>query len=250
MLIRIYDKRFVIGIYHKVDDFNFDVINFPFPDSNIHSETGYNTFYSQLVRFFRLCNNVTDFSVRVCMVRSKLCSRGYKEKLMHKYFLKFCKNYPVLLKYSVPDNESLWLSTYHSEVSSCCITDQKAVRKLIKPSKILLQNLHYNSKSPSSHSTVNNSSVFNTKDSKPYTPISLEPLTPCGLSNPHNHCYLNSVLQIFIRILPSIKNNIQFNGTDESDLTKYFLNVFQIIVVNIYDVLKRYCQAMTSFLME
>ena len=154
------------------------------------------------------------------------------------------------MKYSVPDNESLWLSTYHSDVSSCCITDQKAVRKLIKPSKILLQNLHYNSKSSSSHSTVNNSSVFNTKDSKPYTPISLEPLTPCGLSNPHNHCYLNSVLQIFIRILPSIKNNIQFNGTDESDLTKYFLNVFQIIVVNIYDVLKRYCQAMTSFLME
>ena len=85
-----------------------------------------------------------------------------------------------------------------------------------KTSKILLQNLHYNSKIPSSHLTVN------TKDSKPCTPISLEPLTPCGLSNPHNHCYLNSVLQIFIRILPSIKNNIQFNGTDESDLTKYF----------------------------
>ena len=128
LLIRIYDKRFVIGIYHKVDDFNFDVINFPFPDSNIHSETGYNTFYSQLVRFFRLCNNVTDFNVRVCMVRSKLCSRGYKEKLMHKYFLKFCKNYPVLLKYGVRDDESLWLSTYHSDVSTCCITDQMAVR--------------------------------------------------------------------------------------------------------------------------
>ena len=116
------------------------------------------------------------------MVRSKLCSRGYKEKLMHKYFLKFCKNYPVLVKYSVPDNESLWLSTYHSDVSSCCITDQKAVRKLIKPSKILLQNLHYNSKIPSSHLTVNNSSVVTNKDSKPYSPISLEPLSPCGLA--------------------------------------------------------------------
>ena len=55
--IRIYQERFVVGIYHKVDDFNFEVISFPFPSSNIHSQLGYNTIHSQLVRFFRLCNN-------------------------------------------------------------------------------------------------------------------------------------------------------------------------------------------------
>ena len=79
LLIRVYNKKFVIGIYHKVDDFSFEVINFPFPDSNIHSETGYNCFYSQLIRFFRLCNDITDFGIRVHMVRAKLCARGYKE---------------------------------------------------------------------------------------------------------------------------------------------------------------------------
>ena len=52
--IRIYQKRFVVGIYHKVDDFNFEVISFPFPSSNIHSQLGYNTFYSQLMRCFLL----------------------------------------------------------------------------------------------------------------------------------------------------------------------------------------------------
>ena len=52
--IRVVDGKFVTGIYHKVDDFNFEVINYPFPQSNIHSMLGYTTFYSQLIRFFRL----------------------------------------------------------------------------------------------------------------------------------------------------------------------------------------------------
>ena len=30
----------VTGIYHKVHDFNFEVINYPFPQSNIHSMLG------------------------------------------------------------------------------------------------------------------------------------------------------------------------------------------------------------------
>ena len=44
--IRIFADRFIVGIYHKVDDFDFEVISFPFPESNIHSKVGYNCFYS------------------------------------------------------------------------------------------------------------------------------------------------------------------------------------------------------------
>ena len=146
LLIRVHNKKFVIGIYHKVDDFSFEVINFPFPDSNIHSETGYNCFYSQLIRFFQLCNNVTDFGIRVHMVRAKLCARGYKVRIMHKCFLKFCRSYPVVLKYSASDTESLWLTTYRTNVSSCNVSDVESVKKLIKPSKILLINSNINSK--------------------------------------------------------------------------------------------------------
>ena len=50
LYICVVDAKFVTGIYHKVDDFNFEVINYPFPQSNIHSMLGYTTFYSQLVR--------------------------------------------------------------------------------------------------------------------------------------------------------------------------------------------------------
>ena len=44
--IRAVDGKFVTDIYHKVDDFNFEVISYPFPQSNIHSVLGYTAFYS------------------------------------------------------------------------------------------------------------------------------------------------------------------------------------------------------------
>ena len=101
LLIRIYNKKFVIGIYHKVDDFDFEVINFPFPSSNVESCIAYKSFYSQLVRFHTLCNNVNDFCIRVDLLRSKLCIRGFKEELLHKYFFK------ILQKVSC--NFKIWL---------------------------------------------------------------------------------------------------------------------------------------------
>ena len=45
--IRVGDDKFVTDIYHKVDDFNFEVINYPFPQSNIKSMFVYTTFLSE-----------------------------------------------------------------------------------------------------------------------------------------------------------------------------------------------------------
>ena len=71
LYIRVIGGKFVTGIYHKVDDFNFEVISYPFPDSNIHSSFGYSTFYSQLIRFHRLCNNKSDFWFRAKLISFK-----------------------------------------------------------------------------------------------------------------------------------------------------------------------------------
>ena len=76
LYIRVVDGKFVTGIYNKVDDFNFEVIDYPFPQSNIHSMLGYTTFYSQLIRFFRLCNNINDLLFRAKLSYSKLVKRG------------------------------------------------------------------------------------------------------------------------------------------------------------------------------
>ena len=57
--IRVVDSKFVTCIFHKVDGFNFEVINYPFPQSYIHPMVGYT-----IIRFFRLCNNSNDFLLR------------------------------------------------------------------------------------------------------------------------------------------------------------------------------------------
>ena len=67
--IRVVDSK-VTGIYHKVDDFSFEIINYPFPQSNINSMLGYTTFNSQLIRFFRFCNNINDFLFRAKAIPS------------------------------------------------------------------------------------------------------------------------------------------------------------------------------------
>ena len=62
--IRAVDHNFITGIYHKVDDFNFEVSSYRFPQSNAHSMLVYSTYYSQLIRFLRLCNSIIDFLFR------------------------------------------------------------------------------------------------------------------------------------------------------------------------------------------
>ena len=93
--IRVVDHKFITGNYHKVDDFNFEVISYLFPQSNVHSMLGYSTYYSQLIRFFILCNNINDFLFRATFSYSKLVKRGYKHSLLLKYFKRFCSAYNI-----------------------------------------------------------------------------------------------------------------------------------------------------------
>ena len=103
LYIRVVDGKFVTGIYHKVDDFNFEVINYPFPQSNIHSMLGYTTFCSQLIRFLRLCNNINDSLFRATLSYSKLIKRGYIHSLLFKYFKRFCLAYKIEEKFGEKD---------------------------------------------------------------------------------------------------------------------------------------------------
>ena len=108
LYIRVVDHKFITGIYHKVDDFNFEVISYPFPQSNVHSMLGYSTYYSQLIRFFRLCNNINDFLFRAKFSYSKLVKRGYKHNLLLKYFKNFCSAYNIEGKYGEKNSDLLF----------------------------------------------------------------------------------------------------------------------------------------------
>ena len=51
-------------IYDKRDDFDFDIVNFPFLDSDVPRRTSYGVYISQLIRFARVCSHVDDFNTR------------------------------------------------------------------------------------------------------------------------------------------------------------------------------------------
>ena len=51
-------------IYDKRDDFNFEIVNFPFLDGDVHRSPSYGVYISQLIRFAKVCSNVDDFNNR------------------------------------------------------------------------------------------------------------------------------------------------------------------------------------------
>ena len=51
-------------IYDKQDDFNFEIVNFPFLDGDVPRSPSYGVYISQLIRFARVCSNVDDFNNR------------------------------------------------------------------------------------------------------------------------------------------------------------------------------------------
>ena len=50
--------------YDKRDDFNFQIVNFPFLDVDVPRSSSYGVCISQLIRFARVCFNVDDFNNR------------------------------------------------------------------------------------------------------------------------------------------------------------------------------------------
>ena len=84
--IMVLNDKFITKIYHKVDLFGFEVISYPFPDSNIPSNIGYSTFLSQLIRYSRVCSSVDDFAFRAKLIYDKLMQRGYENKTLKKSF--------------------------------------------------------------------------------------------------------------------------------------------------------------------
>ena len=61
MKIDIIGEKFNVSVYDKRDSFGFEVFRYPSIHSNIPDKTLYNVFYSQLVNFSGVCNNMEGF---------------------------------------------------------------------------------------------------------------------------------------------------------------------------------------------
>ena len=59
-------------IYDKRDDFNFDIVNFPFLDGDVPHRPSFGVYIFQLIRFARASSHVTDFNNRNKFLTAKL----------------------------------------------------------------------------------------------------------------------------------------------------------------------------------
>ena len=92
-------------IYDKRDDFDFDIVNFPFLDGDVPWRTSYGVYISQLIRFARASSNLSDFNYRHKALTAKLLRQGYRFFKLRKAFSKFYRRHNALVekykKYSV-----------------------------------------------------------------------------------------------------------------------------------------------------
>ena len=63
-------------IYDKRDDFDFDIVNFPFLDGDVPCSASYGVYISQLIRFARVSSHVDDFNTRNKVLTAKLLRLG------------------------------------------------------------------------------------------------------------------------------------------------------------------------------
>ena len=86
----------------KRDDFDFDIVNFPFLDDDVLRHTSYGVYISQRIRFARASSSLNDFNYRNKALTAKLLSQGYRYFKLRKAFSKFYRRHSALLeKYSV-----------------------------------------------------------------------------------------------------------------------------------------------------
>ena len=92
-------------IYDKRDDFDFDIVNFPFLDGDVPRSTSYGVYISQLIRFARVSSHVVDFNARNKSLTAKLLQQGYRYHKLRKTFSKFYRrHYELVSKFNVGFN--------------------------------------------------------------------------------------------------------------------------------------------------
>ena len=103
--ITVDENRFITKINHKVDDFDFEVVSFPFPTGNMSDHITYNSIYSHLVRFSLVSSKFNDFVIRSRNLLESLLNKGFSKYRLKTSSNKFVLNYHDVfdIKYSMKE---------------------------------------------------------------------------------------------------------------------------------------------------
>ena len=85
------------SIFDKRREFKFEVINMPFRDSNQPLQIGLSVYFSQLLRFVRICSTEQDLNFNVELLTSTMRARGFNEDELLNTATKLGSLYPRIL---------------------------------------------------------------------------------------------------------------------------------------------------------
>ena len=90
-------------IFNKRDYFDFDIVNFPFLDSDVPHSTSYGVYISQLIRYFaQVSSHVDEFNTRNKVLTAKLFKQGYRYHKLRTAFSNFYRrHFDLVCKYNV-----------------------------------------------------------------------------------------------------------------------------------------------------
>ena len=91
--ISIYQGKFRYECYDKRNDFNFNVISFPFMSGNLPLTQMHGLFISQLVRYCHTNSTFNSFLKCSNKLYKKLVSQGFQPERLQKKFKLFCQQY-------------------------------------------------------------------------------------------------------------------------------------------------------------
>ena len=76
-------------LYDKRDDFDLDIVNFPFLDGDVPRRTSYGVYISQLIRFAKASSNLNDLNYHNKALTAKLSRQVCRYFKLRKAFSNF-----------------------------------------------------------------------------------------------------------------------------------------------------------------
>ena len=80
-------------MYDKRDDFDFEIVNFPYLDGDIPRRASYGVYISELIQFARVSSHVNDLNARNKLLTANLLNQGYRYHNLRKTFSKFYRRH-------------------------------------------------------------------------------------------------------------------------------------------------------------
>ena len=89
-------------IYDKRDDFDFNIVNFPFLVGGLLRSTACGVYFCQFIRFPRVSSHVYDFNIRNKVLTGILLIQGYRYHKLRQMFSKlYRRHFDLGSKYNV-----------------------------------------------------------------------------------------------------------------------------------------------------